>query len=379
MFDPKILEVPAVIFDNGSGLCKCGVAGDSVPRSVITSIVGHSKAKAKATMLGAGHKEYYVGDEAQAKRGLLSLKCPVEQGFVTCWDDMETIWRHVYECELKMKPSERPVHLSEAPLNPLTNREMMTEVMFENFKVPAMYVSVQALLALYASGRTTGLVIDSGDGVTHTVPIYDGYCLPHAVFRLGLAGRDITEYLMKLLQESGHSFGSCAKQEIVKDIKEKLCYVAVDLTMELKKKPKENQREYRLPDGNVIKIGDQLFRAPEALFVPASVQVEAPGVHKMTFNSILKCDSDVRRNLFSNVLMCGGSTLFPGLEERILKEIRVQIPSEVSVKVIAPPERKYTAWIGASFITCLTAFKQMWITASDYKEFGPAVVHRKCY
>ncbi|MBN3277431.1 ACT1 protein, partial [Polyodon spathula] len=373
-----MLEIPAVIFDNGSGLCKCGVGGDSVPRAVITSIVGHSKAK--VTKLGAGHKEdCYIGDKAQAKRGLLTLKCPVEQGFVTCWDDMEKIWRHAYECELKMKPSERPVLLSEAPLNPQSNREMMTEIMFESFKVPAMYVSVQAVLALYASGRTTGLVIDSGDGVTHTVPIYEGYYLPHAVSRLGLAGRDITEYLMRLLLESGHSVGSSEKQEIVKDIKEKLCYVAADLTTELKKNPKENQREYRLPDGNAITITDQLFKAPEALFLPALVRVEAPGLHKMTFNSVLKCDSDVRNNLFSNVLLCGGSTLFPGLEERMLKEIREQIPSELSTKVIAPLERKYIAWTGASFISCLTAFKQMWITAMDYKEFGPTVVHRKCY
>ncbi|XP_033898549.1 actin, cytoplasmic-like isoform X2 [Acipenser ruthenus] len=370
-------QFPAVIFDNGSGLCKCGIAGDSAPRSVITSIVGRSKAK--ATMVGAGQKEYYIGEEAQAKRGILSLKYPLEHGIVTCWEDMEKIWRHVYECELRMKSSERPVLLTEAPLNPLTNREKMTEIMFENFKVPAMYVSVQAVLALYASGRTTGMVMDSGDGVTHTVPIYDGYCLPHAVSRLDIAGRDITEYFMRLLLESGHSFVSSAEREIVKDIKEKLCYVAIEPTMELKKTPEVIQKEYQLPDGNVIKIGNQLFRAPEALFVPAFVGVEAPGVHKLTFNSVLKCDIDVRKNLYANVLISGGSTLFPGLDERMLKEITLQVPAGVPVKVIAPPERKYSVWIGASILTCLTAFKQMWITAIDYKEFGPPVVHRKCF
>ncbi|XP_065277224.1 actin-related protein T2-like [Emys orbicularis] len=375
MFDPKILDIPAVIFDNGSGLCKAGIAGDSAPRSVITAIVGRSKAK--ATMLGAGQKEFYVGEEAQSKRGVLSLNYPIDHGIVTSWDDMERIWRHVYECELRIKASDRPVLLTEAPLNPLQNREKMTEIMFEGFKVPAMYVAVQATLALYASARTTGIVMDSGDGVTHTVPIYEGYCLPHAVSRLDIAGRDITEYFMRLLLESGHSFVSTAEREIVKDIKEKLCYVALDPVKETKAKPEEILKEYKLPDGNIIKIGNQLFRAPETLFMPANIGIEAPGVHKMIFNSVMKCDIDVRRDLYDNVLLSGGSTLFPGLDERILREMQRQVPIGMAVRVIAPPERKYCVWIGASILTCLSAFKQMWVTVSDYKEFGAAVVHRK--
>ncbi|NWZ23049.1 ACT1 protein, partial [Asarcornis scutulata] len=370
-------DVPAVIFDNGSGLCKAGVAGDSGPRSVITAVVGRSKAK--STMLGAGMKEYYVGEEAQSKRGILSLNYPIDHGIVTSWDDMERIWRHVYEHELRLKAAERPVLLTEAPLNPLQNREKMTEIMFEGFMVPAMYVAVQAALALYASARTTGIVMDSGDGVTHTVPIYEGYCLPHAVSRLDVAGRDITEYFMRLLLEGGHSFVSTAEREIVRDIKEKLCYVALDPIQEMKAKPEEVMKEYRLPDSNVIQIGSQLFRAPEVLFVPANIGIEAPGVHKMIFNSVMKCDIDVRRNLYANVLLSGGSTLFPGLEERILREMHLQVPSGMFVRIVAPPERKYSVWIGASVLTCLTSFKQMWVTVSDYKDFGAAVIHRKCF
>ncbi|KAJ1141855.1 hypothetical protein NDU88_008183 [Pleurodeles waltl] len=377
MLDTKILEIPAVIFDNGSGLCKAGIAGDNAPRSVITSIVGRSKVK--STMLGAGQKEYYIGEEAQCKRGVLTLKYPIEHGIVTSWEDMEKIWRHVYECELRLKSCERPILLTEAPLNPLQNREKMTEIMFEGFNVPAMYVAVQATLALYASGRTTGIVMDSGDGVTHTVPIYEGYCLPHAVSRLDVAGRDITEYFMRLLLESGHSFVSTAEREIVKNIKEKLCYVALDPIQEMKRKSDELMKDFKLPDGNIIKIGNQLFRAPETLFIPANLGIEAPGVHKMIFNSIMKCDIDVRRKLFENVLLSGGSTLFHGLDERILKEMQLLAPPGVPVRIIAPPERKYCVWIGASILTCLTSFRQMWVTACDYKEFGPVVVHRKCF
>ncbi|NXD62582.1 ACT1 protein, partial [Eolophus roseicapillus] len=370
-------DVPAVIFDNGSGLFKAGIAGDSGPRSVFTAIVGRSKVK--AAMLGAGQKECYIGEEAQSKRGVLSLNYPIDHGIVTSWDDMERIWRHVYEYELRIKPCERPVLLTEAPLNPLQNREKMTEIMFESFMVPAMYVAVQATLALYASARITGIVMDSGDGVTHTVPIYEGYCLPHAVSRLDIAGRDITEYFMKLLLESGHTFVSTAEREIVRDIKEKLCYVALDPVQEMKAKPEEIMREYRLPDNNIIQIGNQLFRAPETLFMPANIGVEAPGVHKMIFNSIMTCDIDVRRSLYGNILLSGGSTLFPGLEERILKEMKLQVPSGMFVRIIAPLERKYCVWIGASILSCLTSFRQMWVTVNDYRDFGAAIIHHKCF
>ncbi|XP_053561869.1 uncharacterized protein LOC128652900 isoform X1 [Bombina bombina] len=376
MFDYKILEMPAVIFDNGSGLCKAGLSGDRAPRSIITSIIGYSKGK--SAMLGAGCTEYYVGEEAQVKRGILNLNYPIEHGIVTSWDDMEKIWRHMYDCELRVKSSERPVLLTEAPLNPLQNREKMAEIMFENFNVPAMYVEVQAVLALYAAGRTTGIVLDSGDGVTHVVPIYDGYCLPHAVSRINVAGRDITEHFMRLLLECGHSFVTTAEREMVRELKEKLCYVALDPKLEMKRNHEEIMKEYKLPDGKVIAVGNQRFRATEIMFTPANIGLETPGVHKMIFNSIMKCGIDIRKDLYGNVLLSGGSTLFKGFDERLMKEMQIQVPSGMPVGIKAPPDRKYSVWIGASVLTTLKSFKRMWITSPDYKEYGTSVVHKKC-
>ena len=253
--------------------------------------------------------------------------------------------------------------------------------MFETFDVPAMYVSNKAVLSLYSSGRTTGIVMDSGDGASYAVPIYEGHSLPQLTSKIDIAGRDITEYLMRIQMERGLPRTTRDGREIAHDIKEKLAYVALDFEQEMATVSSSStlQKSYELPDGHIITVGDERFRSPEVLFKPSLLGTEQAGIHEEIYNSIMKCDVDIRKDLYSSIVLSGGSTMFPGFAERVQKEMSALAPSSMDVKIIAPADRKHDVWNGGCITARRSTFQKMCVSKEEYAEHGASIVHQKCF
>jgi len=240
-------------------------------------------------------------------------------------------------------------------------------------------------LSLYASGRTSGVVLDVGDGVSHSVPIFEGFAIPNAIMRMDLAGRDVTEHLQLLLKKTGYDFHTSAEKEVVREIKEAACYIAYDPQKEEEilesdtNRGKPLQLTYKLPDGNIIEIGPERYRAPEILFHPELIGEEYLGIQHILINSIGRCDLDLRKSLYSSILLSGGSTLFRGFGERVLNEVRILAPKDMKIKISAPQERHISTWVGGSILASLPTFQKMWVSHEEYDEEGASIIHKKTF
>jgi len=325
--------------------------------------------------------DYYVGEEAQKMRGVLEIAYPIEQGFIKNWDDMEKIWNQVFYYYLNVDPADHPVLMTEASLFSESNRENIAQLIFETYAVPSLYLCNPAVLSLYSTGRTTGVVMECGDGISQITPVLEGQALSTATKLIPHAGRDLTNYLRALLLKSGHNFTySTAEQEIVREIKEKICFVALDFETEVSNSTKNtvSKTKYLLPDGNTVPIQDESFLCPEFLFQPDLHGKPLEGLHKVLFNSIKECNEADREILFSSIILSGGTTMLKGMGERVYKEIRNLAQSKDRINVIAPEDRAYSSWIGGSIIAALSTFQSSAISIQEYYEEGPSIISKKC-
>ncbi|XP_030042591.1 actin-like [Microcaecilia unicolor] len=356
-----------VVIDNGSGFCRSGFAEDEKPRSIIRSIAVFPE------ILGKKHCELRANRSGEASAGKRS---PVKHGIVVDWDAMEILWNHVFLCELRAFPEDHAVLVTDSPTCPTTNREMMAEVFFEAFDVPALRVAHTALLSLCSYGLVSGLVVEAGAGVCHTAPVYEGEVSREATYRLDIAGKVLCKYLKQLLTD-GHSLLSNLKRRTVAGIKEELCYVSLDFNKELQEKDQQRKKNFELPGGQQITLDQERFLCPEPMFKPKMLLNDSPGLHSFTFNSILKAPEAFRSKTLYRVALSGGSTMFPCFPERIRNELVSLAPEDYSFQVMASPKRSNSTWIGGSILASLSSLQGTMMTQEDYNEHGAGYVHEK--
>ncbi|GAU23203.1 hypothetical protein TSUD_172310 [Trifolium subterraneum] len=344
-----------VVCDNGTGYVKCGFAGENFPTSVFPCVVGRPMLRYEESLTEQELKDIVVGEGCEDLRHQLDISYPVTNGIVQNWDDMN----HV-------------------------------ETMFEKYNFAGVFIQIQAVLTLYAQGLLTGLVIDSGDGVTHVVPVVDGYSFPHLTKRMNVAGRHITSYLVDLLSRRGYAVNRTADFETVREIKEKLCYISYDYKREYQLGLETTilVKNYTLPDGRVIKVGTERFQAPEALFTPELIDVEGDGMADMVFRCIQEMDIDNRMMLYQHIVLSGGSTMYPGLPSRLEREILDRYLDVVlkgnkdglkklRLRIEDPPRRKHMVYLGGAVLAgIMKDAPEFWINREDYLEEGIACLSR---
>lgn len=354
-----------VVIDNGSQTCKAGFAGDQNPTVIVNSFNG----------IDPQTNDVYISNDAYSKADILNLKYPINHRIITNWEDMEKIWNYIFTNQLHIESSSHPILLTDDTLNTKENREQMIQIMFEKFNVPLFYVAKQSVLSLYSAGRLNGVVLDSGDSATLATPIYGGYYITNTAVPMNIGGSDVTSTLQKFLNERGYHFTSFSQREIVRDIKEKHCYLSSNFEQELQKE--ESFINYSLPDGNAIKIGREIFQSSEILFKPQMNGFDCKGIDQILFESIEKCDPKIHKELYSSIVISGGTTKLNQFHERIEKEMIKHASAGVEVNVVEPHRRQYASWIGGSIFASLPTFKDMMVSSQEYNESGSNIV-RKC-
>jgi actin-like protein 6A len=413
-----------------------GYAGEDSPKAVFPSVVGvmystgKDKEVGRSSAAGLGeeqeletsenHKEkedrdkasrrYFVGTSSLTfRRDYMELENPLTDGLVSNWDLVDRLLDHGFRKRLGVEPKHHPVLLAEATFNTRQLREAATELLFEKYQVPAMFVAKNAVLAAFSAGRGSAMVLDSGGGITCAVAVHDGYALTKSIFKSTLAGDALTRELYGMYEQKGvtikpqycferkvvgqgfkvteldfpnitKSYHTYMTYEVVRDLKESSCRVS-ESTFDENASTTIPTVQYELPDGRVLEVGPERFKVPELMFDPKGWDPTGGtvGAHQMVYNSISASDPDIRKELYAAIILTGGNTLLPGFSDRFNRELTLIAPQRF--KMIATNfavERKFGVWIGGSILGSLGTFNQMWMSKAEFEEHGSSIVERKC-
>jgi len=402
--------LPAVVIDNGTGYSKMGYAGNTEPQYIIPSVIATNEGKGKQTAAtkkkGVEDLDFFIGDEALAYAKTYDVSYPLQHGQVKDWTHMEQFWEQAIFKYLRCEPEDHFFLLTEPPLNAPENREFTAEIMFETFNVPGLYIAVQAVLALAASWTSksvtertlTGTVIDSGDGVTHVIPVAEGYVIGSSIKHIPLAGRDITAFVQQLLRERETTIPPSESMEVAKRVKETYSYVCPDLVKEFQKYDNDPATWIRPCDFTEsvtktpyqVEVGYERFLGPEIFFNPEIFSSDfLTPLPKVVDDTIQTCPIDCRRGLYKNIVLSGGSTMFKDFSKRLQRDVkrfvdyRVKRSEELSggkiksvplaVNVISHHMQRYAVWFGGSMLASTPEFYNVCHTKAQYEEYGPSI------
>ena len=372
-----------IVIDIGSREIKAGFNHQERPKVLFKNQLGEPKFKKilqKYNKDNTQIKDIYIGEKCDSCLSALRLRNPVEHGSFTNSEDIIPIFNHIFN-RLKLDSEEiknHPILISESLLNPSKNRESIATILFENFEIQNLFFASQPILSLFATSNTTGAILESGEGVTQSCIVYEGYSIPCTYERYDYGGGDVTKYLYTLLQNLGFYFDTSAEYQIVYEIKEQLCFACEEKMMENIKRNQNIEKEnYFLPDGNVIKLGEERISPPEILYNPELNGMEFPSFQNMILNSINKADMELRRKLYEAILLSGGNTAIKGTSNKVYSKLKKLINPNMKIKIHTPKNPNLLCWTGGNIISGLEIFKKMWITRNEWDEIGETIVHTK--
>ncbi|GJD10109.1 Actin-6 [Galdieria sulphuraria] len=369
-----------IVVDCGANTCKVGFVNEDQPCAIFEPFV--SQAKPRRELLNSSNA-CYVGNQLSRRRDVFPLaSSPIQNGIIQDWHAMEEIFKYIFFDELDVDPLHQTVILSEPSLNPLKQRERMVEMLFEVFHIPALYIASQSMLALYSSGKTTGIVVDSGDSMTSVVPIYEGYTVQNGIQQQDISGKHLEQYLARLLWKKGYRFGLHHREnDIIRTMKENSCYIALDYQKEMEhfKQGKLKGKCFQLPDDSQITLDIECFQCPEMLFHPQLVGIQSYGLIDMVCKCIQEIPYNIRKDLWNNIVLSGGSMMITGIQDRLKKDLKNNIPSTAAFHIFRLPDARLSTWLGGSILGNLPSFEKICMTLEEYHELGAAMIHERCF
>ena len=377
----EYLKLP-IIIDIGSSEIRAGFGSEEKPKVLIKNYFGEPKFKKiirTFDLKGKEKTDQYLGEECDKFLGLIKLNYPVVHGSFQREEDILTIFSSIFSKlginSQEMK--EHPVLITEPILNPYTNREKITHSLLDNLGVPAIFFASQPLLSLFSTSSISGTVLESGEGVTQSCVVYEGYSITSTYERYNYGGREVSEYLKHLLKKRGYHFYNSTEIKLMNDIKENFCYFDINRNNYPEKSFSIQPTQYYLPDGSNISITDEKILAPEMLFNPEFMGKEYLGFADMIKSSIDK--TDIKKIAYENIWLSGGNTLFKQLKEKLVEELKIDLDKNIGINIYENEKIKpqYRCWMGGNIISTLEIFKKMWVTKNEWDEKGSEIIHVK--